>query len=58
MAYAKEYLDRLLDMEDMLGHNVNERIDKLVEQRFMNYFKEKEKAVNSDANATTSNKFK
>lgn len=42
MAYAKDYLERLLDMEDMLGHNVNERIDRMVEQRFQAYLKEKE----------------
>ena len=43
MEYAKDYLERLLDMEDILGHNVNERIDRMVEQRFQTYLmKERE----------------
>lgn len=48
MAYAKDYLDRLLDMEDMLGHNVSERIDRMVEQRFQAYLKEKEPNSDND----------
>lgn len=52
MSYAKDYLDRLLDMEDMLGHNVSERIDKLVEQRFMNYLKEREESLKKQNDET------
>ena len=44
MEYAKDYLEHLLSMEDVLGHNVNQRIDKMVEQRFRDYLeKENEK---------------
>lgn len=48
MAYAKNYLERLLDMEDMLGHNVNERIDRMVEQKVQAYLKTKREPDGDD----------
>ena len=39
--YAKNYLEHLLDIEDMLGHDVNERIDKLLDEKLRQYIQNK-----------------
>ena len=40
MKYAKEYLDKLLDLEDYMGHkldsHINSLVDKRIEQRLRN----------------------
>ncbi|MBR1447943.1 MAG: hypothetical protein IJ588_04230 [Prevotella sp.] len=50
MEYAKDYLERLLDMEDMLGNNVNERIDRMVEKRFQTYLKREQETESDNDN--------
>lgn len=32
--YAEEYLERLLKMEDIVGHNVDKKLSKMVEEKF------------------------
>ena len=32
--YAEEYLERLLKMEDIVGHNVEKKLSKMVEEKF------------------------
>ena len=34
MKYAEEYLERLLKMEDIVGHNVEKKLSKMVEEKF------------------------
>jgi len=31
--YVMEYLDRLLDMEDMVGHRIEQKLDEMVERK-------------------------
>ncbi|MBQ9666933.1 MAG: hypothetical protein IJV33_10750 [Bacteroidaceae bacterium] len=40
MKYAKEYLERLLDMEDVVGRNVEKKLDKLVEEKMQKYMRQ------------------
>lgn len=37
MEYAKDYLERLLKMEDMVGRNVEKKLDKMVERKVKQY---------------------
>ena len=37
MEYAKDYLERLLKMEDMVGRNVEKKLDKMVEKKVKQY---------------------
>jgi len=32
--YAEDYLERLLKMEDIVGHNVEKKLSKMVEEKF------------------------
>ena len=32
MKYAEDYLERILKMEDMVGHNVEKKLKKMAEQ--------------------------
>jgi len=34
MKYAEDYLERLLKMEDIVGHNVEKKLSKMVEEKF------------------------
>lgn len=47
MKYAEDYLERILKMEDIVGHNVEKRLNKMVEQKFQK-FEERYKKNNDD----------
>ena len=34
MKYAEDYLERLLKMENIVGHNVEKKLSKMVEEKF------------------------
>ena len=37
MRYAEDYLERILKMEDLVGRNVEKKLDKMVEQKIKKY---------------------
>ena len=37
MEYAKNYLERLLKMEDLVGRNVEKKLDQMVERKIKQY---------------------
>lgn len=39
--YANQYMDFLLDMESVLGHHVEVRLNQLVEQKVEEYMKKR-----------------
>ena len=39
--YAMDYLEHLLDMEDVLGRNLDKRLDRLLDEKFRKYISEK-----------------
>ena len=45
--YAEDYLERILKMEDLVGHNVEKRLNKMVELKFQK-FEERYKKNNDD----------
>jgi hypothetical protein len=47
MKYAEDYLERILKMEDLVGHNVEKRLNKMVEQKFLK-FEERYKKNNDE----------
>jgi len=47
MKYAEDYLERILKMEDLVGHNVEKRLNKMVEQKFQK-FEERYKKDNEE----------
>jgi len=47
MKYAEDYLERILKMEDLVGHNVEKRLNKMVEQKFLK-FEERYKKDNEE----------
>lgn len=47
MKYAEDYLERILKMEDLVGHNVKKRLNKMVELKFQK-FEERHKKNNDD----------
>lgn len=47
MKYAEDYLERILKMEDLVGHNVEKRLNKIVELKFQK-FEERYKKNNDD----------
>ena len=34
MKYAEDYLEQMLKMEDIVGHNVEKKLSKMVEEKF------------------------
>lgn len=49
MEYAKEYLEHLLDTEDVVGRDFYQRLDKILDEKLdekvLQYMKEKEKEI-------------
>jgi len=45
--YAEDYLERILKMEDLVGHNVEKHLNKMVELKFQK-FEERYKKNNDD----------
>lgn len=43
MEYAKEYLSKLLEMETVVGKNIEEKIEKMIEEKVQKIMAEKEK---------------
>ncbi|MBQ9677090.1 MAG: hypothetical protein IJV44_03030 [Prevotella sp.] len=37
MRYAEDYLERLLKMEDLVGRNVEKKLDQMVEKKVKQY---------------------
>lgn len=49
MEYAREYLSKVLELETVVGKNVEEKIDKIVEKKVQQILAEREKARSTDA---------
>ncbi len=43
MEYAKDYLSKVLELETVVGKNVEEKIDKIVEKKVQQILAEREK---------------
>jgi len=41
MNYAMDYLDRLLEMEGVVGNHVEKKLNRMVEQKFKQYIDDK-----------------
>ena len=54
MEYAREYLEHLLDTEDVVGRDFYQRLDKILDEKLdekvLQYMKEKEKERDKDGN--------
>ena len=49
MEYAQEYLSKVLELETVVGKNMEEKIDKIVEKKVQQILAERDKAKATDA---------
>lgn len=48
MKYAEDYLERLLKMEDIVGHNVEKKLSKMVEEKFRELQEDQKKEARTE----------